>query len=63
MNLHVNKSKTNAMVESKCPLDIYGDTDVLLKLKFHYVNKDLFEKTIDPELHKYVPQAYLEKFM
>lgn len=63
MNLHINKSKKNAMVESKCPLDIFGDTDVLLKLKFHYVSKDLFDKVIDKDLHKYVPQAYLEKLV
>jgi hypothetical protein len=60
MNLRTNKAKTNMMVESKVPLDILGDTDVLLKLKLHYVTKDFLSEAISPEMHKYIPSVYLE---
>ncbi len=60
MNLNMDNSQKNLLIESQNPLNIYGDIDVLLKMKLHYVPKQLFYDNIPKELEKYVPKTYLE---
>jgi preprotein translocase subunit SecD len=61
MNLFMNNSKKIASIQSKSQLNIFGDTDVLFKLKLHYVSKELFNKVLPQEVHKFIPAAYLDE--
>jgi len=61
MNLFMDRSKRRASIQSKSQLDIFGDTDVLFKMKLHHVSKDLFHEVLPQDMQKYVPSAYLER--
>jgi hypothetical protein len=56
----MDQTEKNLLIESKNALNIYGDIDVLLKMKLHYVPKDLFDATVSKELQKYIPRSFLE---
>jgi hypothetical protein len=56
----MDTSHKNLLIESKNALNIYGDIDVLLKMKLHYVPRELFTQNIPKELEKYIPKTYLE---
>ena len=60
MNLNMDPQEKNLLIESKNSLNIYGDIDVLLKMKLHYVPRELFDQNISKELTKYIPRSYLE---
>jgi len=60
MNLNMDSSQKQLSIESKKPFDIFGDIDVLLKMKLHYVPKQVFDKEIPKELQKYVSQSFLD---
>lgn len=60
MNLNMDTSQKQLSIESKKPFNIFGDIDVLLKMKLHYVPRDIFEKEIPKELQKYVAQSFTD---
>jgi len=60
MNLFMNNSRKMASIQSKSQLNIFGDTDVLFKLKLHYVSKELFNNVLPEEIHKFIPAAYMD---
>lgn len=60
MTLDMDNGKKNLGVESTHPISIFGDIDVLLKMRLHYVSKSLFDQNVPRELHKYIPRSYLE---
>lgn len=60
MNLNMSANNKVLGIESKNPFNIYGDIDVLLKMKMHYVTKKFFEENISPELLKYIPSSYID---
>jgi hypothetical protein len=52
----MNKSKTNLRVISNSPLKLYGDLDVLLKLGFYKLSRDMWRELIPDEMHEFVPE-------
>ena len=45
------------------PLTVFGDVDVLLKMKLPYISKDFFDQNLPKELQKYVPRLYREEII
>jgi len=60
MNLNMDTSQKQLSIESKKPFNIFGDIDVLLKMRLHYVSRDIFEKEVPKELQKYVSQSFTD---
>jgi len=60
MNLNMDNTERNLFIESKNPLTIYGDIDILLKMKLHYVSREMFEQNIPKELQRHVPMSYIQ---
>jgi hypothetical protein len=56
----MDPSMKNLAIESNSPFSIFGDIDVLLKMKLHYVPKKVFEENISSDLQKYIPQSYID---
>ena len=61
MTLNMSPNKQQLSILSRNPLTIFGDIDVLLKMKLHYVSKDFFDQNLPKELKKYLPALYLEE--
>jgi len=60
MNLNMDTSQKQLSIDSKKAFNIFGDIDVLLKMRLHYVSKDIFNKEIPKELRKYVSQSFID---
>lgn len=60
MNLNMDNLQRQLSIESKKEFNIYGDIDVLLKMRLHYVPRDTFEKEIPKELRKYVSPSFVD---
>jgi membrane-associated HD superfamily phosphohydrolase len=60
MNLNMDTSQKQLSIESKKPFNIFGDIDVLLKMRLHYVSRETFEKEIPKNLQKFVSQSFLD---
>jgi hypothetical protein len=60
MNLNMDNLQRHLSIESKKEFNIYGDIDVLLKMKLHYVPRETFEKEIPKELRKYVSPSFTD---
>lgn len=56
MTLKLNKSKTTMSILSKTPLKVLGDMDVLMKLNWHKVKRNLIEKWFPKEVIHYLPE-------
>jgi hypothetical protein len=54
----MDKSNKQLLIESKNNLNIFGDIDVLLKMKLHRVSKKFFEENISPEMRRYIPPSF-----
>jgi len=61
MTLNMSPTKRQLTILSRNPLSIFGDIDVLLKMKLHYVSKEFFEQNMPKELQKYLPSSYFEE--
>jgi len=57
----MSPNKRDLSILSRQPLTIFGDIDVLLKMKLHYVSKEFFEQILPKELQKFLPNSYLEE--
>jgi len=60
MNLNMDASQKQFNIEAKKEFNIYGDIDVLLKMKLHNVPKQVFDKEIPKELQKYVSHSFVD---
>jgi len=60
MNLNMDNLQRHLSIESKKEFNIFGDIDVLLKMKLHYVPRETFEKEIPKELRKYVSPSFVD---
>lgn len=60
MNLNMDASQKQFSIEAKKEFNIYGDIDVLLKMKLHLVPKQVFDKETPKELQKYVSQSFID---
>jgi len=60
MNLNMDNLQRQLSIESKKEFNIYGDIDVLLKMRLHYVPREAFEKEIPKELRKYVSPSFVD---
>lgn len=60
MNLNMDNLQRHLSIESKKEFNIYGDIDVLLKMRLHYVPRETFEKEIPKELRKYVSPSFVD---
>lgn len=60
MNLNMDASQKQFNIEAKKEFHIFGDIDVLLKMKLHQVPKQMFDKEIPKELQKYVSQSFVD---
>jgi len=60
MNLNMDTSQKKLSIESKKEFNIFGDIDVLLKMKLHQVSKQFFEKEIPKDLRKYISQSFMD---
>ena len=61
MTLNMSSNKQQLSILSRNPLIIFGDIDVLLKMKLHYVSKTFFDQNLPKELQKYLPISYIEE--
>jgi len=59
MNLNMDTSQKQLSIESRKPFDIFGDIDVLLKMRLHYVPREIFNKEIPKDLQKFVSPAFI----
>jgi len=60
MNLNMDTTQRQLSIDSKKSFNIFGDIDVLLKMRLHYVSKEIFNKEIPKELRKYVSQSFID---
>lgn len=60
MNLNLDTTQRQLSIESKKAFNIFGDIDVLLKMRLHYVSKDTFNKEIPKELRKFVSSSFVD---
>jgi len=60
MNLNMDASQKQFSIEAKKEFNIFGDIDVLLKMKLHQVPKQVFDKEVPKELQKYVLQSFVD---
>lgn len=60
MNLKTNDSKTKLSIESNNPLTVYGDIDLVLKMRSNPITKKFFEENIPQDVHKYITKTYKE---
>lgn len=57
MNLNMNSNQRHLSVQSKNNFDLFGDIDILLKMKLHHVSEEFFNENIPAEVQKYVIRA------
>jgi len=60
MNLNLDTTQRQLSIESKKAFNIFGDIDVLLKMRLHYVSKDTFNKEIPKDLRKFVSSSFVD---
>ena len=60
MSLNMDTSKKMLKIESKSPMQLYGDIDVLLKMGLHRISKESFEESIPVEVRKYISKEFTE---
>lgn len=63
MNLKTNDSKTRLSIESANPLTVYGDIDLVLKMRSNPITKRFFEENIPHDIHKYITKTYKENLV
>jgi len=63
MNLNMKSTQRQLFIESKNPLNVYGDIDILIKMGMNRVPKGFFESNIPPEVQKYLNKNYLESLL
>lgn len=61
MNVNMDASQKELLVESKHELNVSGDIDVLIKMGLHHVSGDFFESNIPQGLQKHVPKSFFNK--
>ena len=60
MNLNMNSNQKKLSIESTSPFHIYGDIDILLKMKLHYVSQNFYRENIPKEVDKFISKSYLD---
>jgi len=60
MNLNMDSKQKKLAIESSSPFHIYGDIDILLKMKLHYVPLSFFREIIPKEIDKFLSKSYLD---
>jgi len=63
MNLKANDLKTKLSIESTNPLTVYGDIDLVLKMRSNPITRRFFEENIPQEVHKYITKTYKENLV
>lgn len=57
MNVGMNNGQKKLVIGSTSPFHIFGDIDVLLKLKLHHVPYEFFRDNIPKEIERYLPKT------
>jgi len=60
MNLNMDVTQKQLSIESKFALNIFGDIDILLKMRLHNVSRNFFDQAIPEGLEKFLPKAFLD---
>ena len=63
MNLKTNDAKTRLSIESRNPLTVYGDIDLVMKMKSNPITKRFFEENIPADVQKYISKTYKENLV
>lgn len=53
----MNNGQRQLSIESKNSFDLFGDIDILLKMRLHHVSEEFFNQNIPAEVQKYVIRA------
>lgn len=62
MNLNMAGRQRKLEIESSSPFNIFGDIDVLLKMKLHHVPYNFVKECIPRGIENYLSQSDLETF-
>jgi len=60
MNLNMDTTQKQLSIESKKAFNLFGDIDVLLKMRLHYVPREIFDREVPRELQKYVSHTFTD---